>query len=146
MLDTIFELYKDGAAIGIIAALTSMVAFLIIGTIRYVKRYAYAQPMCAEKEDATDCSFVLRFLWCAETFLEGKSIKDDEQIMKPIGAKIAGVGLDIAISGVILLVIGLLWPVVVPCIILWLPIQSMHNHHAKKKEFLEKLQGEKAEA
>lgn len=137
MLDTIFEIYKNGLALGITTALIVMPLFLIIGIVRFVKKYAYAQRI--DGDDATDSSFVCRGLWCMEIFADGKSIKDDRDIQKPIGADWRGTLLDIGLSGGIFILLGILWPVAIPCIALWLPVQTMHNYHIKKKEFLKKL-------
>ena len=147
MIDFIANLYKIGLVYGLITSAFFMVFFFVVGTIRWIKRYAYAQPMIhSDHDDASDCSFVLRIAWTLEAFFENKDFRQDEQIMKPIGALMNGVGLDVLLSGALFLLTGLLWPVVFPVVIIWLPLQSMHNHHHKKKEFLKKLQGEKAEA
>lgn len=137
MLDIVFEIYKNGLALGIIAAFIVMPLFLICGTARFFKRYAYAQ--LNEKDDLVDSSFVCRVVWCLEVFVDGKSIQEDEEIRKPVGSAWTGTALDVGLSGLFFLLLGLLWPVVIPFAIFWFPIQAMHNHHVKKKEFLKKL-------
>lgn len=147
MLDMIFEIYKSGLVFGIIAALTIMLIFLIVGVIRFVKRYAYAQPMYGkENDDATDCSFVCRGFWCLDLFAVGKPILEDTEVRKHLGAAWQGTALDIGLGGAFFLLLGLLWPVALPLAALWFPMQAMHNHHTKKKEFLEKLQGKHEES
>lgn len=142
MLDMIFEIYRSGVALGLTAAFIVMPIFLIIGIIRFVKRYARAHKI--GENDAVDSSIVCRSLWCLENFTKGESIKDDEDIQKPIGAEWRGTLLDVGLSGIFFLSLGILWPVAIPCMILWLPLQLTHNHHAKKQEFLKKLHGNKA--
>ena len=146
MLDMIYQIYGDGLALSIIAGFIVMPIFLVVGVIRFFKRYAYAQPMHGEKDDVTDCSFVIRMFWCIEAFVENKPILEDEEICKPVGAAWQGTGLDMLLSGIIFLLIGLFWPVVLPCAAIYLPIQSMHNHHKNKREFLKKLEGNDEEA
>jgi len=119
---------------------TMAVIFIVLGILRPIKLYAYAEPITINNE-LMFSSFLFRTLWRTAVFI-GWDDGTDDDIHKSYGADIRGTGIDILVALVGGTILAAIWPVVALIMIGFFPIEAMHNHHKKKKEFIAKLKGE----
>ena len=121
--------------------------FVVLGILRPIKLYAFAEPIIIS-DDFVYSSFLIRTTWRVAIRLgieeEDKNNLDD--VRKPYGAHLYGTGIDAAATLIIGLLLSWLWPVFVIFLIGVFPIQTMHTHYKRKKDFVAKLKGEHAEA
>ena len=137
-----WEFYKMIVSIGADFCLVMGVLFIITGVLRLVWLYAFAERIIIENE-FTYSSVIVRTLWRSAIVLGFDEA--DEDVKRPYGADVRGIGLDIGLilcGGIILFA---LWPITLAVLIGYFPIQTMHKYHAKKKEFVANLKGEQLE-
>jgi hypothetical protein len=120
--------------------------FIVLGILRPIKLYAFAEPIIID-DDFVYSSFLIRTVWRVAVRLgieeENETNKDD--VGKPYGAHLYGTGIDAAATLIIGLLLSWLWPVLVIFLIGVFPVQAMHTHHKRKKDFVANLKGEQLE-
>ena len=116
--------------------------FIVLGILRPIKLYAFAEPIIIDN-DFIYSSFLIRTIWRAAIRLgiEEKQEENDD-VLKPYGAHLYGTGIDIGATMVAGMILSWLWPIVVIFLIGIFPIQTMHTHYKRKKDFVAKLKGE----
>lgn len=126
----------------------TMVAILfVLGIFRPIKKYAFAQPIIIDG-DFIYSSFILRILWRASIRIGWVTEKEEEgisDVRRPYGAHIFGTATDIGITLVGGVIFSWLWPLIIIIVIGIFPIQAMHTHYSRKKEFIARLKGEPVE-
>lgn len=112
---------------------------VILAVLRPIKKYAFAQPITIDKEFMYS-SFIARILWRAFIRIGWEKYKD--KVRNPYGAHLYGSGVDIGITAILIPILSFFWPVFAIILIGVYPLQAMHIHYARKKEFMAKLKGE----
>lgn len=139
MMDQAMEIYWLVADILRNFSWTIATIFIVLGILRPIKLYAFAEPITIKNEFIYS-SFLLRMAWRMTVFIGWEDDNDDD-IDKPYGADIRGTCIDVFVTAFGGTILSVMWPVVVLIMIGFFPIEAMHNRHKKKKEFIAKLKG-----
>lgn len=140
------EIYWAIFYVGRDFAFTIAAIFFVLGILRPIKLYAFAEPIIIN-DDFVYSSFLVRTAWRVSVRLGLEEADEDcDDVNKPYGAHLYGTGIDIGGTIVIGLLLSWFWPVFVIFLIGLFPIQAMHTHYKRRKDFVAKLKGEHAEA
>ena len=136
------EIYKIIVGVGFEFALTLAVVIFVTGILRLIWLYAFAEPITIKKDPAYS-SIGFRTIWRIMIMLGWED--EDEDVKRPYGADVRGIGIDILLAAAGITILFAIWPVTLSILVGYFPIQTMHEYHAKKKEFVANLKGEQLE-
>lgn len=131
-------IYILGKTLGITYVAYLLVAIFIFDILRSIYKYAAGDSV----GKPTHSSLILRFFdWLIAKTGEESDFLDDSHKPIPIGFNLLGIPFDVGITGLILGLSLLIWPVVLLVIITFGPLQLCRNRNMRKREFVAKLKG-----
>lgn len=144
---TNWELFKDFYVMirdGSWSYLFAGQAFIaIIGILRFVWAYATASWI-GSIEDNTISGYILEYVFYL-TLMNNKEqerYEKNDRDLSVNGKHLGGVCIDFIAWSIIGLLMIFAWPVLLPIMILFVPLQMSHVYHKRRKTFIANLKGE----
>lgn len=116
---------------------------LIFGIVRFIWAYATASQI-GKVQHSTFAARIFEYIFYL-TFYNDKERIEYEQGYRDCAAKdkhLGGTGIDLLIWTILGLIFIYTWPVLVPVLMLFVPLQISHLHFKRKKTFIANLKGE----
>lgn len=120
------------------------ILFLIVGFVRLAKKYALAEDI-NPTDEFWDSSFFSRFVIQVLMWIGIATETDKKDFETYLGAHPGGTAFDCLLFTLFLLLFVGLWPVTIIGLVIGIPIHISHKYHAKRREFIERLNGTKKE-
>lgn len=115
----------------------------VFGVLRFVWAYATAARIgTAINSTFFTCALDYIMYWTLYNEREREKFEQGEREASGKDKHIGGTGVDLIVWTIVGLIIIFTWPLLLPIMILFVPIQLSHLHFKRKKTFIANLKGE----
>ena len=149
-MNVLIGLYNAGVVYGLIFTGIVIGTILTVGLVRLAYRYAMAQDINVDDDVMMSTWFSRWAFYCAvvlESKWEKTELKESEveEFFGPYGADFRGTLIDMLVAGILIMLLVVSWPLILTIAIVMIPLYKLHEKNKVKREFFEKLKGEKAQ-